>query len=199
MRHLHFHADVLVAAERRLVPQRDALGAAVAAHRLDLNQTGGRLERKPCDGILHRDPPGLEQRSGHADCVVTAHHRVHPVLLADHVAEGRLGARRGQEEVDVLARVAARLAEEQLPQPVEMLHHIRALLAHRAAGDGGHPADHHARRLARGVRVDHFEARGSCRAKRHARRIAHGASANRFEAAGGASVGERRGGEAARG
>ena len=130
----HLHGGVEVGRECRHVAERDPGHLAIRAVGPDADKPGRRLEGELRDGLGHRDHAGLEQRGHDAHRVRAAHPRVLD-LLHDHVAGLGLRVGRGQDQVAVRRRVAARLAQhsqaEIVPVGLEPGHGVE----HRGAGD----------------------------------------------------------------
>ena len=122
----------------------------------DRHEPGRRLKDEFGYRLYPLDHAHLEEGCRRADDVAARHRRIFG-LLHDHKARGRTAVRRGQDDVAAQRRVAAWLAQHQLPDVIEVLFEVGALLEHGGAWHVGDTAEDDPAGLTRRVQVDRHE------------------------------------------
>ncbi len=153
----HRHRHLARVAPRRDVGQRHpTVGVQLGAHRADR-----RVDRVHAGA----QPSQMCEGGDDADRAVAAHAEVADVVEEDHAAgaAGVLGWREQRAHEHV---IAARLVDERTAPRVAFGAKARPPLGHRAASEVGAAADHQARRLAAGVRIDEA-GRNGCGRRHH--------------------------------
>ena len=139
--------------EARHVRELDRLAAPVPARGACLDDAARRLEADDRLGLAHLEHARLEQHGRGADRVRPGHRRVLR-RLHDDEAGVAVGACRGHDEVDVARDAAARLAQQQPPEPVAVPLQRLHLLEHRGAGGRKDAAGDDVADLASGMAAD---------------------------------------------
>ena len=107
------------------------------------------------------DPAQVGQRHGDADRAVAAHAEVADVVEEDDAGGGGRIDRLEDQGADHHVR-AARLVDDGRAERVVTVAEDREAIGHRAVAELGPARDHHAGRLAAGVRVDHAGCDARC-------------------------------------
>eukprot|EP00756_Hemistasia_phaeocysticola_P057201 Hpha_TRINITY_DN33828_c0_g1::TRINITY_DN33828_c0_g1_i1::g.27458::m.27458 len=149
----HFDDGVLLLEPGRGVAQRHRPASPPAALRGDLYQPCWGVESETGLRLPHRHEPRLEQHRRETYRVVPAHRGVDLPLLKDQQAPVCLRGTSGHHEVRVLARVTARLGQEEFPDMIIVFHEVSPLLHHRLPRNVGQPPDDDPRWLPSAVGV----------------------------------------------
>ena len=136
--------------EGRDIGDLDRAAAAVAAAGAGGDRSGRRVEAHHRFRLLHGDDAGLEQHRDGADGVRAGHRRIFGGLHDDDAGIAIVAGRR-HEQVDVAGDTAARLADQEAADVVEVAFHAAHLVEHGASGRGQDAADDDVADLAFGM------------------------------------------------